>query len=64
MDSSISLWTVLFPIAECLVSFYYYYLLIGIPVVNANSVDPDQIPHSAASNLGLHCLPTTCESPD
>ena len=22
----------------------------------ANSVDPDQMPHSAASNLGLHCL--------
>ena len=32
----------------------------------ANSVDPDQTPHSAASDLGLHCLPrsqkreTTC----
>ena len=24
---------------------------------NANSVDPDQTPRSAASNLGLHCLP-------
>ena len=23
----------------------------------ANSADPDQMPHSAASNLGLHCLP-------
>ena len=23
----------------------------------ANSVDPDQTPHSAASDLGLHCLP-------
>ena len=23
----------------------------------ANSGDPDQIPHSAASDLGLHCLP-------
>ena len=22
----------------------------------ANSVDPDQMPHSAASVLGLHCL--------
>ena len=22
----------------------------------ANSVDPDQMPHSAASDLGLHCL--------
>ena len=26
-------------------------------VVSANSVDPDQTPHSAASDLGLHCLP-------
>ena len=28
-----------------------------IPELNANSVDPDQTPHSAASDLGLHCLP-------
>ena len=27
-----------------------------IPVFNANSVDPDQTPHSAASDLGPHCL--------
>ena len=25
--------------------------------LNANSVDPDQMPHSATSDLGLHCLP-------
>ena len=25
----------------------------------ANSGDPDQMPHSAASDLGLHCLPNT-----
>ena len=24
---------------------------------NAKSVDPDQMAHSAASDLGLHCLP-------
>ena len=24
--------------------------------LNANSVDPDQTPRSAASDLGLHCL--------
>ena len=24
-----------------------------------NSADPDQTPHSAASDLGLHCLPIT-----
>ena len=28
-----------------------------IPVLKANSVDPDQMPHSAASDLGIHCLP-------
>ena len=25
----------------------------------ANSGDPDQTPHIAASDLGLHCLPNT-----
>ena len=30
---------------------------IEIPVFNANSVDPDQMPLSAASDLGLHSLP-------
>ena len=25
----------------------------------ANSEDPDQTPHPAASDLGLHCLPIT-----
>ena len=25
----------------------------------ANNKDPDQMPHSAASDLGLHCLPIT-----
>ena len=28
-----------------------------MPVINANSVDPDQTPRSAVSDLGLHCLP-------
>ena len=32
---------------------------------NANSVDPDQMPHFVASDLGLHCLPVTfLGSPD
>ena len=30
---------------------------IEIPEINANSVDPDQTPRSAASALGLHHLP-------
>ena len=27
--------------------------------LSANSGDPDQMPHSAVSDLGLHCLPIT-----
>ena len=27
--------------------------------VFANTGDPDQTPHFAVSDLGLHCLPTT-----
>ena len=30
---------------------------IEILELNANSVDPDQTPRSAASDLGLRCLP-------
>ena len=30
---------------------------VGISERNANSVDPDQTPRSAASDLCLHCLP-------
>ena len=28
-------------------------MFIEIPIINANSVDPDQMPHT---DLGLHCL--------
>ena len=28
-------------------------------VINANHVDPDQMPGSVASDLGLHCLPVS-----
>ena len=28
--------------------------------IYANSVVPDQTPHNAASDLGLHCLPIFC----
>ena len=27
--------------------------------MSANRVDPDQMPHHVASDLGLHCLPMT-----
>ena len=32
---------------------------VEISELNANSVDPDQTLHSAASDLGLHCLPAS-----
>ena len=30
--------------------------VLNIAVCMANSVDPDQMPHSAASDQGLHCF--------
>ena len=57
MDSSTTaLWVGLFPKAGLVLLLNCY---IEIPVFNANSVDPDQIQHSAPSDLGLHCLPVT-----
>ena len=44
-----------FQFEGCLVSFDHCQVLL--PVVSANSVDTDQTPRSAASDLGLHCLP-------
>ena len=40
----------------CLVSFIIT-IFIETPMFNVNSVDPDQTPLSAASDLDLHCLP-------
>ena len=37
--------------------FVYCDCFIEIPFQNANSVDTDQTPRSAASYKGLHCLP-------
>ena len=34
---------------------------IEIPVFNSNSVDPDQTPRTAASDLGIHCVPGGCD---
>ena len=58
MDSSITtLKTGLFTIVGYLrLVFTITICFIEIPVVNANSADPD---HSAVSNLGLHSLPIT-----
>ena len=38
----------------CAVSFLFY---LWQKFLLANSADPDQTPRSAASDLGLHCLP-------
>ena len=38
--------------------FLFFLYFIELPVLNANSVNPDQASRSAASDLGLHCLPT------
>ena len=38
-------------------SFFIIKIFYRIPVFFANSVDPDQTPQTAASDLGLHCLP-------
>ena len=37
----------------------YIFLEKKMAKLFANSEDPDQTPHSAASDLGLHCLPIT-----
>ena len=34
-------------------------LSFGGKILLANNVDPEQMPHYMASNLGLHCLPMT-----
>ena len=57
MDSSISvLWTGPFVIEGVTGKFLLSKYFIQIPVFNANIVNPDQTPRSAASDLGLHCL--------
>ena len=62
-SSTTTLWTGLFPMARWLVSFYYFLLLLlcfmEIPVFNDNSLDPDQMTHSATSDLSVQCLPIT-----
>ena len=41
---------------ECLVSILLLLCFKEIPIFNANSVDPDQTPRSAASDQGLRTL--------
>ena len=56
MDSTtISFWTGPFPVKE--MCSFILTIIIELIVLNTNSTDPDQTPRSAASDLGLHCLP-------
>ena len=57
MDFSTStLWTGPFLLEGMSGYFLLLPCLIESTVFNANSVDPDQTPRSAASDLGLYCL--------
>ena len=57
VDSSTStVWTGPFLIEGISAKFLLSPCFIEIPVFNANDVDPDQMTHLAASNLGLHRL--------
>ena len=49
-----SLWTSSFPIYG--VSGFLWSWFLEVLVFYANSLDPDQTPRSAASDLGLDCL--------
>ena len=40
-----------------LVSFLLFSCFVEISELFANNVDPDQMPHVAASDLGINCLP-------
>ena len=60
MDSSTSsLWTGPFPKEGVAGNLILLRSFIEIPVLNANRVDPDQVPRLAASDLGLHCWPVS-----
>ena len=39
--------------------YFFIFILFRIDIPVKNSEDPDQTPRSAASDLGLHCLPVS-----
>ena len=53
-SSTVICWTISFVILGMWVLFCSFYSFF-----EANSEDPDQMPHNVASDLGLHCLPMT-----
>ena len=56
-SSTLTLWTDSLPVEGVFGHILSLPCFIEIPAFNANSVNPDQTPRSAASDLGLHCLP-------
>ena len=42
-----------------MISFLLLSYFVAFSELNANSIGPDQTPQSAASDLGLHCLPVS-----
>ena len=46
-----------FPILGVTDVLFHFYLVFNTEIfLYANSADPDQMPRSAVSDLGLHCL--------
>ena len=49
-----------FPILEALGGIFHFYSNFNTKnILLANSENSDQMPHSVASDLGLHCLPVS-----
>ena len=55
MDAS----TVMLDVSICQFRGCRFFPIFGGNILLANTVDPDQMPHYVASDLGLHCLPVT-----
>ena len=54
-------WTSLFLFEGMLGGNFHLYSNFDKIILFANSEDPDQTPCSAASDLGQHCLPSSCK---
>ena len=53
-SSAVTLLTGLFPVAGVWLVFFFIFIMfyfIKVPLINADSVDPDQMLHFAASDL-------------
>ena len=50
-------WTNPFVVLAASVLFCHFYSIFDGKIPLTNTVDPDQMPHDVASDMGLHCLP-------